>query len=251
MTTDDLFYPDIKAEIGGYIFSEGITIEAYQSSKSYFDWAKVKFTSEYRDKISLNKKDDAVIQLGYNGNYKNVFTGYLSKPYDAAGDIDEILCKDGMILLDETYISNTFLDAAPQEIIKYCLSKAGVSNYKISSDLINQKPKIPIYKKNVISVLNEINSIWGISKKFFFDDGVFYWGTAPDQTSVYEFLYGENIISLSRDGSLWKLETVSAPFIKKTNNIKVTHPRINGTYEVIKIAFKTNDTGFIRTYIYF
>lgn len=250
MTSDDLFYPNIKAMVSGITFTEGITIEAYSSSKSYFDWAKVKFTSEYMDKISMAAGDDAVIQLGYNGVFNDVFIGYVSKPYDA-GYMNEILCKDGMMLLESTYITNTFLDATPQEIISYCLSMAGVNNIKMSTDVLKPKARVPIKKKNVIAVLNEINSLWKISKKFFFASGTFYWGTAPDQAKVYEFTYGENIISLTKDGSNWRLETVSAPFIRHSDSIKVTHPHVSGYKDVISVVFKTNDAGFIRTYIYF
>ena len=46
------------------------------------------------------------------------------------------------------------------------------------------------------------------------------------------------------------LETVSAPFVKHSHKINVIHPRINGEFEVSKVVSSTNESGFIRTYIY-
>ena len=251
MNSDDLFYPSIKAKIGNYTFTKGIYIESHSSKNSYFDWAKIKFTSQFKDKISLSVKDTANIQLGYNDVYYDVFEGYVSKPYDNGDSINEILFKDPMLLLEETIINNTFIDTTPQELIKYSLSKAGISKINLLSDTLPSKARVPVAKKNVVSVLNEINALWMISKKFFFTDGTFYWGTVPEQSKIYSFEYGSNIISLTRQSAMWELETVLTPFIKHSHKIKVKHPQITGEYEVKKISYLTNDAGFIRTYIYF
>jgi hypothetical protein len=50
---------------------------------------------------------------------------------------------------------------------------------------------------------------------------------------------------------VWELETVSAPFIKHSHKINLIHPQVSGEVEVSKVVSKTNDSGFIRTYIYF
>ena len=49
----------------------------------------------------------------------------------------------------------------------------------------------------------------------------------------------------------WELETVSMPFIHDSQTIKVIHPAYTGSALVKKVLFKTNDAGFIRTYITF
>lgn len=50
---------------------------------------------------------------------------------------------------------------------------------------------------------------------------------------------------------MWELETVSAPFVKHSHKINLIHPQISGEQEVLKVVSTTNDSGFIRTYIYF
>lgn len=68
---------------------------------------------------------------------------------------------------------------------------------------------------------------------------------------TYTFESGRNILSLVRRGSLWDLETVSAPFVRHSNLIRIDHPNIDGEVEVERVRHFTNDQGFIRTHIYF
>ena len=67
METKELYYPQISAQAGSYTFEEGVELEIYSSKSSYYDWAKIRFTSQFRPKLSLKKKDPATIQLGYDG----------------------------------------------------------------------------------------------------------------------------------------------------------------------------------------
>ena len=65
------------------------------------------------------------------------------------------------------------------------------------------------------------------------------------------FEYGVNILSLTRFGGVWELETVSAPFVKHSHKIAVEHPKVSGEFEVSSVKIITNEDGFIRTYINF
>jgi hypothetical protein len=251
METNELFYPEISVNVGNYGFQKGIEIEAYSSKDSYFDWAKIKFTQQFNEKITLGKKDKGLIELGYDGVFDEVFEGYVVNPMSEGSYSNEIVLKDDMILLEETYITNTFLDATPQEILIFCLNKAGITDIKISSKVFQKKKVVPVFKKNVISVIEEIHNLWKVKEQFYFSGGVFYWGEKPEQKKIYEFEYGVNIISLERSGGVWELETVSMPFIKHSQKIILRHPKISGTFETKKVVFTTNNAGFIRTAIYF
>ena len=201
--------------------------------------------------ISIEKKEAGSISLGYDNVLEEIFQGYVTKTYNNSGSMDEILLKDEMLLLEETTISETFLDTTPQEIIQYCLSAAGITQYQITNTIYQPRKIVPIYAKNAIAVLKELNTIWGIDVRFFFSGGVFYWGEVPKQEKKYQFEYGVNILSLSRGMGSWQLETVSAPFIKHSHKIQVTHPKLTGEFEVKKVVFRTNESGFIRTTINF
>ncbi|WP_270815164.1 serine/arginine repetitive matrix protein 2 [Hungatella effluvii] len=251
METQELFYPEIGVQIGSYALKKGIEIETQSDRDSYFDWARIRFTPEFQEHIQAAKKEEGSVYLGYDGIMEEVFQGYVMQPYNTGSGIDEILLKDRMILLEETSISETFMDATPQEIIQYCLTAAGVMDYSLSGEIYQPKKVIPISRKPVIAILKEVNSLWGIRNPFFFSGGVFYWGTAPKQEKIYSFEYGVNIISLSRVLGEWVLETISAPFIKHSHRIQVTHPKLTGEFVVSKVVFKTSETGFIRTSIRF
>ena len=251
METEELFYPEISVAIGSYVLKEGIEIEVYSDQNSYFDWAKIRFTPEFQENITVDAKEPGTIMLGYNGVLDTVFEGFVAQPYNGGGYMDEIVLKDKMLLLEETIISNTFLDTTPQEIISYCLAQAGVTESKLSATIYQPRKVVPVSQKNVIAVIKEIGSLWGAKNKFFFSGGVFYWGEAPEQEKTYSFEYGVNIITLDKPLGAWELETVSAPFVKHSHKIGVTHPKVSGEFEVKKVVFRTNETGFVRTYINF
>lgn len=166
METLELFYPQIAARAGPYTFDKGIEIEVYSSKSSYFDWAKIRFTEQFQPKISLARKDPAAIELGYNNVFEEVFTGYVSKPYNGGGFTDEVTLKDEMLLLEETQINNTFLDTTPQEMIAYFLGKAGLSKMKLSSKGYPERKRLPIRQMNVIEAINAVHAAWNIKQPF-------------------------------------------------------------------------------------
>ena len=247
----ELFYPGIGVQIGAYSIKKGIEIETCSDAESYFDWAKIRFTDPYQTKIGIAKGDEMSIYLGYSGIMEEVFTGYVSSPYNRAQGKNEILAKDEMQRLEGVTISETFLDVTPQEIVRYLLEVAGISNFQISQEVYQPKKVVPVAQKNGIQVLEEIRRLWQIQKRFYFSGGVFYWCTNPEQKQTYLFEYGSNIIRLERSMGSWELETVSMPFIHHSQTIKVIHPAYTGSALVKKVLFKTNDAGFIRTYITF
>lgn len=251
METLELFYPQIAAQAGPYRLDQGIKFEIFSAKSSYFDWAKIRFTEEFQPEISLARKDPAAIELGYDGIMEEVFTGFVTCPYNKGGGVDEITLKDEMLLLEDTQINDTFLNTTPQEVISYILAQAGVGQKKLNGQDFPIRKKLPIWQMSGVQAINAVNAAWGIRKRFFFSDGVFYWGEKPEQQKVYTFEYGVNIISLARFGGVWELETVSVPFVRHSHRINIIHPKISGEQEVKKVVSATNDDGFIRTKIYF
>ena len=249
--TKELYYPQISAQAGSYTFEEGVELEIYSSKSSYYDWAKIRFTSQFRPKLSLKKKDPATIQLGYDGTLEDVFTGFVSGNYNGGTYANEVALKDEMLLMEETIINDTFLDTTPQELISYFLAQAGLSKMKLSSKTYPTRKMLPIRRQTAVQAINAVNAAWGLRVPFFFSGGVFYWDEKPEQKKVYTFERGVNILNLRRAGGVWELETVSAPFIKHSHKINLIHPQVSGEVEVSKVVSKTNDSGFIRTYIYF
>lgn len=251
MKTTELYYPQIAARAGPYTFEKGIEVEIYSAKKSYFDWAKIRFTGQYKPKIPLARRSPGAVDMGYNGVLDEVFTGYVTQEYDGAAYVNEIQLKDDMLLLEETIINDTFLNTTPQEMISFFLAQAGISKMKLSGKSYPTRRMLPIREQSVVQAINTVNAAWNIKPLFFFSDGVFYWDEKPEQAQIYTFEHGVNIIALNRAGGVWELETISAPFVKHSHKINLVHPRLSGTFEVIEVRSTTNDSGFIRTYIYF
>lgn len=251
MENFELFYPEILVLIGSYRFTKGLELVLCSSEDSYYDWAKIAFNEEYKGQIDIKQGDRAIIKLGYNSVYYDVFTGYVIKGINESTKADEILLKDNMLLLEKVNILNTFINATPQEIISYVLSLAGIENINITSQVYVQKKLIGVRKKSGIQTINQVNAEWSLKNKFYFRGDTFYWGVSEKQTKMYVFEYGSNIISLGREGTMWELVTVSAPFIHHGEQIKIIHPKLSGTFTVKKIRFVTNGNGFIRTTMYF
>jgi hypothetical protein len=243
----------MAVQIGRYTFNSGIMLDIYSSKENYFDWAKIRFTDKIVEKLIFNKMDPVKIYLGYSQEDDIVFDGHVKRTVNS-GNVanDEIIAKDEMIKLEETKVTQTFTNTSPQEIIKFGLDKAGIQNYELASQVFSKKTAIPVYEKNVIQLIEEVHRYWGIKEYFFFDrDKKFYWGTKPKQNRIYEFQYGINIISLIFQNGYWILDTISFPYIKHSHDIRIIHPRIEGTFEVYKVHFSVNEKGFPRTKIYF
>ena len=251
METTELFDPQIAVRAGAYRFDRGVEVEVYSSKNSYFDWAKIRFTEEFQPRISLDRMDAAAIEMGYNGVLDEVFTGYVAKPYSGGASANEIILKDEMLLLEQTSINATFLDTTPQEVLAYILGQAGIGRMDLSSQSYPTRKRLPIHRQTGIQAINTVNAAWGLKTPFFLSGGVFYWGTSPAQKKIYSFEYGVNILALRRTSGVWELETISVPCIKHSHKILVTHPLISGEVEVSQVVTTTNDTGFIRTCIYF
>lgn len=247
MENSELFYPQICAEVGGYVFEEGIEIQICSAKASRSDWAKVRFTREFETKIQLEQAADAEIRMGYSGVLDEVFQGYVAKRWTGG----EIVLKDEMLVLESTGICETFQDAVPQEIIRFVLARCGITQMRLSEEVYPQRRLVPIPKQSAVAAIETVNAAWGLQIPFYFAGGVFHWGTVPEQEQIYTFEYGVNILSLNRVGRMWELETVSAPFVRHSQMIRVEHPQVQGEVEVQKVLFTTNDAGFIRTFIYF
>ena len=251
METLELFYPRITAQAGGYTFQQGIEIEVSSARDSRMDWAKIRFTDRFKPEITLSRLEPAAILLGYGGAFDEVFTGYVVKPYSTGSSANEIVLKDAMMLLEGLTVNETFLDTTPQEVIRYILAQAGLTELKLTSTVYPARKRLSIRRQSGVQALDTVAAAWNIQVPYFCSGGVFYWGEQPEQTMTYTFEAGRNILSLARRGSLWDLETVSAPFVRHSHRIQVSHPSISGEVEVVRVRHLTNDEGFIRTHIYF
>jgi len=234
----------------------GYTSAVKEYEKAVYDYSNITVYAPFDGVIAdLEVKEYTPTEGSYlsqlSSALRNGWTGFVSGNYDGGTYANEVALKDEMLLMEETIINDTFLDTTPQELISYFLAQAGLSKMKLSSKTYPTRKMLPIRRQTAVQAINTVNAAWGLRVPFFFSGGVFYWDEKPEQKKVYTFERGVNILNLRRAGGVWELETVSAPFIKHSHKINLIHPQVSGEVEVSKVVSKTNDSGFIRTYIYF
>lgn len=247
----DLFYPQIAVQLGGYTFKTGVTVTVGSDAASDADWATVQFTSPLGDAVTLKKLDTARVYLGYSGSYTKVFDGLLTTDFSAStGSIKGLRLRDAAIRLAGTPVNHAFTDATPQEVVRTCCRIAGITEV-VTSEAAYPAKTYPVVGITALQAIKGINHHWSIAATGYMQDGAYRWDSPPEQTEMLLFEHGKNIVSLTKEGDLWVLTTVSVPQIKHSVKIALSHPQLSGTYTVQKIIFTTTDRGFIRIKIYF
>lgn len=168
METIELFYPQITVQAGGYVFNQGIEIEVSSAKDARYDWAKIRFTDRYMPEVSLARLAPGAVLLGYGGAFDEVFTGYVAKPYSAGSRANELVLKDAMLLLEGLTVNETFLETTPQEVIRYILAQAGLTELKLASTVYPARKQLSIRKQSGVQALDAVAAAWGIQVPYFF-----------------------------------------------------------------------------------
>lgn len=245
----NLSSPEFKVTIGNYTLEDGIEVECVSSKKSYCDWCSVELTEELKDQIVINDMDEAVVYMGYNGEYVSVIEGYVRMlKSDYWG---KFLIKDDMIKLERNNIKCTFLMCTPQDILKYILGIIGITEYKLSNLKYTEMERFSVPYQNCIDLLKNINAAWKMDVQFYFRNRCFYWGYEEEQNEIYMLEENETILSMNKYNGLWEVETIGIPWIHYGEKINIQHEKYSGTVEVFKTIIKRDRKGFVRMYIYF
>ncbi|MEA4893545.1 MAG: hypothetical protein VB085_13490 [Peptococcaceae bacterium] len=247
-----LFEPEFRISLGDVQISQGVTFEIHQAARS---WAKVRFTPAYKAALpAIALRSAAKVSLGYgddSAGSAEVFAGMVMTAYSDGAQANEIGLMDASADLATTKITATFRQTAPAEILRHCLGQAGIRDMELAEVPAAARQGFSCCAEPIVAILERINSLWGLDVSWRIHAGKFYWGTKPAQDKIYQFVYGVSIISLTRQSGQWCLETVSVPFIRAGDLIDVDHPDFSGRPEVKKIVFACNDSGFIRSRLYF
>lgn len=247
----DLYSPQMQVITPSYTFTRGLELELNSSPDTCYDWAKLQFVSPMERKVTIAPREQVQIRLGYNGTLEPVFTGYAVNSFTTGANGNEVIFKDAMLLLSDITVNNTFLQVTPQDVIRYCAGLAGITKLRLNPSPYQPVACLPIFEQNGIRAIRALGSHWGISHQFYIQEDTLCWGLPPEQTEIYHFEHGKNIIQLGLSGGYWALHTVSVPFVRHGQKIRVTHPKISGDFTVCRTRVTTKPQGFIRTTLYF
>ena len=213
------------------------------------DWCRVELSTELQGKIRFADMDEASVELGYDGDYDSLIEGYVR--CNREDYWKEIVIKDDLMKLERINIKATFLDCEPQDVIRYVLTCAGISDYVLSDAHYGKRARLVIDQRNGLQALAEVNAAWGISNPYYFQKRIFYWGARQDQNEMYVLEEDETILSLNKYGSLWEAETIAVPWIHHSQQVEIRHSKYNGMAEVERTIVRSDDAGAVHMYIYF
>lgn len=165
------------------------------------------------------------LSLGYIE--KGLWTAYSGAVEDISwGRIIAIYCRDKMERLRQTKITQSFIDATPQDVLQFALRQAGIEQVTLSSQVLPRKHHFIACGVSVIQLIKLVNSTWELEDwAFYFEpNDAFYWG--PWQESgrynggqpMAALEYGRNILDLQpSDHETGVLKTFSLPFIRHSH----------------------------------
>ena len=247
MAVRKLITPQCRVQIGTRTFTNGISTECYSSLKERCSWATVEYGSGYAGLLAFSEMAPAKIELGYDGDYDTLLTGYVVSG-KALGPF-KIL--DDTIFLMRTYVTETFIGCRPQDIIRYGLGKAGITNYIMADTVYPKRDVVSISRKNVVELIQEVERVWGIRTAFYFKNGCFYWGTKETQKLIYVLEEGKNILSCTRFNKELEIKTIGVPWIHQGEQILVKHRRFTGEVTVSAARVKADEEGCVRMFLTF
>ena len=101
-------------------------MECHSSLREQCSWATLEYDPGYAGLLDLASMAPAQVELGYDGDYDTLLTGYMADG-QALGPY-RIL--DDTLFLKRTYVKETFLDCCPQDIIRFGLGREGESFFE-------------------------------------------------------------------------------------------------------------------------
>jgi hypothetical protein len=210
-------YVVLSAEvwIGKYKFTRIHDIEIERSGKTLEDIARIKLPTTalltragaYSTEVELAKVfkvgDTVVIRLGYNGNLRTEFEGYVSKI--KSSEHVEVECMDAVWLLRQKNCKHSFKDVHLKEIIEFIIYGTGVKMALTVPDIFFDA----FYLRNVnaAAALYELKQNYGLL--IYLEDGAtLFVGLAyPQSSDTIIYGMGENIAGHD-------LEFVNSDFVK-------------------------------------
>jgi hypothetical protein len=223
--------PAFKIVIGDLEVKKIESFQVYSSRLNPVDCAEINL-----DALGLSgpiaKGQSVEIWQGYREQgLWPVFTGSVVDTQSKR--IYTVKCKDAMEQLRRQTITKSFVDAQPRDIIKYILNVYGVSNYRLSNEILSNKHTFILAGKTGIEGIKLINRSWGLDDwRFYFEPtGEFYWGPWKEsprhqQGEVVTLEYGQNLLDLTpSDHETGNLTTIALPFIRHSEIIKIVDNR--------------------------
>jgi hypothetical protein len=234
--------PAYQLNIGDLEIKKVTSLDVYSSRVNPIDYAEIALDVVEFNSSAVSTGQTVEIWLGYRekGLWK-AFTGTVT-------DVSSmrtltVKCKDAMESLRAKTITKTFVDCRPQDIVKYLLSMAGITDFTVCKATQARKHTFVSAAKTGVELIKLVNRSWDLDWDFYFEpEGSFYWGPwaesdrCRDGEEVVALEYGSNILDLrpSTDDT-GILTTIMLPFLRHSELIKINDERFWGRDVIARI----------------
>ncbi|KEQ23431.1 hypothetical protein [Paenibacillus tyrfis] len=230
-----------RIRIGNVIVTNGIAqLELWRSRKEPGGYVTFLFKPEVDLQVTIGSIVE--VDLGYDeSTAARVFTGEVS---------GQNVAKDSMAKLLNVKVSQSFIQASPQDMIKYVLEQAGMEEFRLAPQVFEPKNTVVAGLNGYDMIKQRIHPQWGIDFATYCDTrDVFIW--RPVERPKEMFLFDdENILELMTDGDRGRMRTVFVPGLDHSQYVSLLHPRVQGIALVDTVHHYIKDEK-LRTEIYY
>ncbi|MFZ5826497.1 MAG: hypothetical protein ACOY94_19565 [Bacillota bacterium] len=138
---------------------------------------------------------------------------------------------DPMAPVATTEISRSFTGATPQEILRWALSQAGATRFRLSSKRYRSLPRF-VADGTIRRVVDALGQALGVRNDLYWlNDAGVWWGPPDESPRALEMAqavtYGENLLSHTVEAGGMRGRLVAEPLpIYHSNMILVADPRV-------------------------
>ncbi|GAB6170790.1 hypothetical protein JCM15765_02680 [Paradesulfitobacterium aromaticivorans] len=235
-----------QIRIGNVLVEDGLTdFDCWRSRLDPVDILEFSF----RPGAALSISNDAKTELWLtdpDGTLFKVFTGQIDRTSTP------LRARDDAVILLDTPVYQTFLDATPQEVVAFGLRQAGIVSAQLTNWDFPRKDFI-VAAPDVFNLIKQVNKYWSIAFLPYFDaNETFHWHERSEQFTAPLFAYGKNIISLEFDGQRGSVLTIGIPSITHSTIIALEHPDVpHDEVLVDAVHHFMTETGGLRTELFF
>lgn len=231
-----LIAPVWSVTISGLEFARIKRFDVISSRTSPVDVAEILLPAEGVPLSEVTTGAVLEIRQGYESGGAGVtlvFSGAVHE-VQARGKEVLVLARDRMQRLAQMEVAQTFVRVAPQEVIAFCLERAGVDDYRLSGQRLPQRPSF-VARGPVTEILRAVGRTWGITHfaAWFDPEGTFHWMPVEEsERYLAEDLtileYGENVLDnrLVGDGQAGELEAFSMPWLRHSQRAILRDRRV-------------------------
>lgn len=245
--------PTAEVIIGPWKTRKIHSVRVVSSRKAPIDLATIEIPIEGVSLDAIAEGMEVEIFLGYREyGLWLVFSGVV---VDVSwGELVRISAKDGMEKLRETRIIQTFVDAQPREILRFCFERAGVANFEISQQELSRRHYFVAANQTVLQVQKLVNQTWDLDWEFYREPEGEVICRPWKETQRYQggtssalLEYGKNIFDLwTSDYQIGGVRTILLPMLRHGQIITLSDRRFWQTETEVKIDRITMDYGVNR-----